>query len=244
MGEKDCELCQSYGCKVFGAYVLLCLVAIIAYFIMVPALTIDGKEPDKAVLIVGLLAWTAAMIVPVTAFYAIVDWRLQQQELNKSAIAKKFLDKYLELKFYNEIFGKYQQDTFILYDSPKNLLVSKENVYRGLVDSFESFQEKFYELFSMSKVYLQFLNVSDEVKAKLNDSFYEISVQLRDIKYAFQGFEFELGASQDLREQSKNIITSLGYYNREIEVIFKCNIQFEHEMFSILQLKIKPIPEE
>ena len=98
MGDKDCELCQSYGCKVFGAYVLLCVVAVLIYILAVLGFEIN-ESGDKATLFVGLLAWTGAMIVPVAAFYAISDWREQQRAIQ---LAQHTENIYKSIKVFHQ----------------------------------------------------------------------------------------------------------------------------------------------
>ena len=69
------------GYKVLIWYVLLCLVALVIYAFLEARLNLNFREDlDKGsivTLIVGMVAWTVAMIVPIAAFYAMAEWREQ-----------------------------------------------------------------------------------------------------------------------------------------------------------------------
>ena len=93
MRISNCELCQHYSCKVVRIYGLLLLAAVMMYFILVTVLAGGEYKPDKAILATGLLAWTAAMIVPVAAFYAIADGREQQKAMLFANHALKLIEK-------------------------------------------------------------------------------------------------------------------------------------------------------
>ena len=154
MGEKDCELCQSYGCKVFGAYVLLCILAIIAYFIMEPMLIVDGNKSDKIVLIVGLLAWTAAMIVAIIATFAISTWREQSKAASYSEFAKEVISRKSDI-----MIGTAKLQHMLIYDGAEWACRGELNLPQeyALV---EEVKELVYELINQ-EFHFYMLKVSD-----------------------------------------------------------------------------------
>jgi riboflavin transporter FmnP len=97
MGETACKLYQHYGCKVLVWYLGLCAIAVVA-FILIDSwlgLTKVFNKGELVAVVVGLIAWTAAMIVPVAAFYAITDWK-EQHKVNTISIVALDLMKTFE----------------------------------------------------------------------------------------------------------------------------------------------------
>lgn len=90
LDKKDGIQNCGYGCKVLGSYILLCVLAVILYFLL------NGlfQEPDKPyqhseTLVAGLITWTAAMIVPVAAGFALTDWKTQQRAIHTANDARE-----------------------------------------------------------------------------------------------------------------------------------------------------------
>ena len=87
---------EKYSFKVFTWYIFLIVLAVFGYIFLESWLKLTNvfDKSSQTTLVVGLIAWTVAMIVPIAAYYAITDWRKQQRELNYSEFAKSILMSY------------------------------------------------------------------------------------------------------------------------------------------------------
>lgn len=81
------------------AYLVLCLLAYGYYWLGVKWLDFDIRDGEKIQnLSMSLWGWTATMVTPVAAFFALDGWREQQKKINISNIAGEVLVDYEKFK--------------------------------------------------------------------------------------------------------------------------------------------------
>ena len=79
--EFERKFFQHYMWSILWSYIALCVIAVVGYFVFecwFELVKADDK-PTKIAIIVGLITWTAAMIVPIAAGFAMKEWRIQEK---------------------------------------------------------------------------------------------------------------------------------------------------------------------
>ena len=141
--EWECKFCQHYMCRILWSYIALCVIAVGGYFVLVRWLGVADSSA-KATIAIGLIAWTAAMIVPIAAGFAITDWREQQRLLNESTYAKELSNLLIRLSTYlSKLSGELYGDAIVrleqLVSLPNSFKITDEKLALKQIELLDEF---------------------------------------------------------------------------------------------------------
>lgn len=216
-----------YGGKVLISYLGLCFVAVIACIVLYWWLDLSSPSDKGSIVavVVGLLAWTAAMIVPIAAFYAIADWREQQRALSKATIAKKIIDLSHDLKNQNSAISRHKLDhvDFIMFGESSEFL--EPIIDEKLWEQIDLFIDVLTKFTTSVKENLLFLQPSKDLDNSASQLVYDLNLATTDLK------KYRWNYCIPVVYEKVDVFTS------NILKAYEENSKFEKEVFEYLTFK-------